>query len=386
MGIVWEAQSSLGRRVVVKSPLINHDHDAIKIERLLIEASVLRRLNDEHPSAEIDELVRAHVVRYVDQLPNESFPFLVTEYLSGQPVNQVYDRKPLGERYAIQQVLALLRTLKLIHSRGVIHRDISPSNILTEGERGMVLIDFGTSIVLNGEMSLRSSQSGRIVFKRGYSAPELLQGNSDARCDVFSVGATMFYLLTGRSPADFMRSSADGLMKMPRDLNSKISIEAFEVIRRAVSPDPANRFQTADEMIRAVEANPTFKEATLSALTIGGVVYELRPGFVDVGRNHVCDAECKTLGFNKPLQVRIVDPQKYIEKHHARIWISPTGECSIEDLRTANRTAIKHGKSTFKVIPPSTREPLSDQDVVGLAYTQNRGPYMTFMFTQGRGY
>ena len=383
MGIVWDAQSSVGRRVVVKSPLLNNDHDAIKIERLLIEASVLRRLNDELLVGN-DELVHAHVVRYIDQLAHPSYPFLVTEYLSGEPMNEVYARKPMSESDATGQILVLLRTLGLIHSKGVVHRDVSPSNLLMSCERGMVLIDFGTSIFLNSDLGSRSGHNTRID-KRGYSAPELSQGWSDARCDIFSVGATLFFLLTGKSPADYMHNSAEGLTKPPNEVNSKISTAISDVIQKAMSADPEHRYQSTEEMIAAVSANPNTKVVPLPSLAIGGVVYELKPGSVDLGRAHACDSECKTHGFKKPLQVRIEDPQKYIEKHHARVWVTPSGECSIEDLNSVNRTAVKHSNSTFNVLKPSAREPLRDKDVVGLAYTPNRGAYMTFVFNAGRG-
>jgi serine/threonine protein kinase len=384
MGIVWEGRSSVGRRVVVKEPLINNDYDQIKCERLLIEAAVLRRLNDELTVSETEESIRTHMVRYVDRLTNKSHPFLVTEYLAGETASQAYARRPLSESDAMNTILTLLQTIGVIHSKDVIHRDISPSNILLDEKRGMVLIDFGTSIVLRGDMSLWSAHSGRVVFKRGFSAPELLEGSADVRSDLFSMGATLFYFLTGRSPGDFIHTPGEGLGKLPKEVNSKISITASKVIRTAMSSDPSRRFQTAAEMIEAIETQLIPKGGMPPTLTIGGLVYELKAGFVDIGRVHACDADCGSLGYKKSIQVRIVDPQKYVEKHHARIWVTPLGQCAIEDLKSVNRTAVKHGKSTFKILHPSVQEPLHDQDIVGLAYAPDRGPYMTFIFNESR--
>jgi serine/threonine protein kinase len=382
MGTVWEARSSVGRRVVVKEPLINNDNDGVKIERLLIEAAVLRKLNDELKAAGIEELIRTHMVRYVDRLTNRSHPFLVTEYLPGQTASQAYARTPLRESDAVREVVILLGTIGAIHSKGVIHRDISPSNILLADGRGPVLIDFGASIVLKGDMSVWSANSGRVVFKRGFSAPELLEGRADAMSDVYSVGATLFYFLTGRNPGDFIHTPAEGMGKLPKEVDSRISISASEVILRAMSPNPTHRFQSALEMGEVIKTH--LVQSVIPTLTIGGVVYELRPGFVDVGRAHTCGADCKSLGYEKPIQIRVNDPQSYIEKHHVRIWVDPSGQCSIEDLRSVNHTAIKRGNSTFQILSPALQEPLRNEDIVGLAYTPDRGPYLTFLYNDGR--
>lgn len=383
MGIVWEGKSSSGRRVVVKQPLINNDHDQVKIARLIIEAEVLKALNDELANPPVRDPIRNHVVRYVDHLRDPSQPFLVTEFLGGETATNMYSRKPLSENVAMRQALTLLDTVEAIHSQGVIHRDISPSNIILERKRGMVLIDFGASIMLQGDRGSGSKEAGRVVFKEGFSAPELLEMRSDFRSDLYSVGATLFYFLTGRSPADFASSPDKGPDKLPSELNSGISRAATEIVKMAMSPNPAGRFQTSAAMIKAIES--IVKDKAAPTLTISGQVYELKPGFVDVGRAHECDADCISQGYTKPIRIRVLDREKFIEKHHARIWVDQAGACSIEDLKSVNRTAIKHGESTFRILSPSVRERLKDGDVIALSYSPERGPYLTFAFDQGIG-
>jgi serine/threonine-protein kinase len=301
---------------------------------------------------------------------------LVAEYLTGETASQVYARSPLSQNIALRQILTLLDVVEAIHMKDVIHRDISPSNILLVGERGIVLIDFGTSIVLRGDLSLWSSQIGRVVFKRGFSAPELMRQVSDVRCDIFSIGATWLYFLTGKSPAEF---------KDINDLTAEISPKTLELIRVAISQKPEDRFQSVREMTQAVERELTKTCPHTPTLTIGGLIYELKPGVVDVGRAHECHGDCRSQGHTKPIQVRIMDHQNFIEKHHARIWVDSNGRCSIEDLKSVNRTAVKHVQSTaFKVLAPSTQEPLQSGDIVALAYTPRRGPYVMFAFDDGR--
>ena len=379
MGTVWEARSNRGRLVVIKEPLLNNDHDRVKIERLLIETEVLRMLNDEAASAEIDESIREHVVRYVDGMNDPPHPFLVTEYLSGQTTNQAYRNRPLNENNTLRHALTLLNTVQALHAKDVLHCDISPSNIFLDCERGMVLIDFGTCMVVRDGRSFKS-RVDRIIFKEGFSAPELLRMRADARSDVYSVGATMFYFLTGRNPADFIRSQADGLERLPKEVGSKISSEAFELMQRAMAFDPADRFQSAREMIAATETQLVKKPGMVPTIKIAGLTYALKTGFVDVGRAHDCGADCRAMGYTKAIQVRVVDPQNFIEKHHARIWVDPSGQCFIEDLRSTNRTAIKHANLNYEVLQPSVKEELLDGDVVALVYTEDRGPYLTFPF------
>lgn len=380
MGIIWEGKSSSGRRVVLKEPLINNDHDQIKIDRLLIEAEVLRGLNDELTSAIVDS-IRNHVVRYVDELRDRSDPFLVTEYLNGNTASHTFARKPLTEVVALRQILVLLDAVEAIHSKAVIHRDISPSNIILDGERGIVLIDFGASMMLHGDMSSRSKEIGRVVFKKGFSAPELLEMRSDFRSDVFSLGATLFYFLTGRNPSGFTSSPEESVDKFPKEMALRISRASSQIIQIAMSPNPTNRFQSATAMISAIES--VIKDTKTPTLAISGQLYELKPGFADIGRAHECTEDCKSQGFTKPVQVRVLDRQNFIEKHHARIWVDPSGRCSIEDLGSVNRTAVRHMKSTFRVLSPSLREELQDGDIVALAYSLERGPYLTFTFDDG---
>jgi serine/threonine protein kinase len=252
MGVVWEANSiKNNRRLVVKEPLSNNDHDRMKVERLLIEALVLRTINDElvEAASEEDRLIHLHVVRYLDQLSDPSHPILVLEFIDGKSMTAGFKGKALAEREAVQETVNLLTVVSAIHSRGVIHRDISPSNIILSPSRGQVLIDFGASRVLNRTARSHGLQSGRVVFKKGFSAPELLDGRSDVRSDVFSVGATLLYLLTARNPGDFF-SNSDKIWDRPLStLKLRISSIVSDVIQQAMAPDPQERFESAKEML-----------------------------------------------------------------------------------------------------------------------------------------
>jgi serine/threonine protein kinase len=386
MGVVWEATFPKNKRkVVVKEPLLDGQHDQIKVERLLIEAAILKTINDElaHPTKdENQQIIAAHVVRYVDQLTDPNRPILVLEFVDGQSMSSMYRGKPMSEGLAFQHSLALVRVIKALHSKGVIHRDISPDNLILNSTRGIVLIDFGTSVM---QTSVRRSQHReRIVFKRGYSAPELMGGIPDVKSDVFSAGATMFYFLTGRNPADFASGSQQELQFASKDVKPDVSTHLWDIVRIATARDPDKRFQSASAMLKALE---TWQERNarmdrpVPRILLGGNLIDLKGDCVEIGRAHVCDDACKSFGYQRPLQISVRDNNRFVEKHHVRISIDASKDCWIEDLQTTNRTATKPTtQRTFRVLTPPTKYRLLDGDTIALAYSPTRGPYITFVF------
>ena len=175
-------------------------------------------------------------------------------------------------------------------------------------------------------------------------------------------------------------SNAQVLTTNLHSLDKGISNTVAEIVELAMSADPEQRFQSAAAMSTAIMETG----AKGPRITIGDFTFELKPGCNDVGRGHVCDESCQSLGFDRPLQIRITDPQKYIEKHHARIWLQSDGRCFIEDLKSVNRTAVKSKEGQLKMLSPFEKVELHDNDVVVLAYSQTRGPYCSFEFKTSR--
>jgi serine/threonine protein kinase len=315
------------------------------------------------------------VVRYVDCSDDPTNPLLVLEFVEGRTMNNVFKETPIAENIATQYAASLLNIVTALHSKGVIHRDISPSNIILSPTRGLVIIDFGTCQILRPIEGAQPPRYGKVIVKRGFSAPELLQGMSDERSDIFSVGATLLYLLTGKNPSDFTSNSED-LKTNLHSLGGRISNIVANIVNVAMSPDPNQRFQSAAAMSAALKETG----AKGPRITIGDFTFELKADCTDVGRDHDCDSGCESLGFKHPPQIRIADPQKYIEKHHVRIWLENDGRCFVEDLKSQNRTVVKSKTGELKVLNPLEKIELHDGDVVGLAYSPTRGPYSTFKF------
>lgn len=382
MGVVWEAESITSkRRVIVKEPLLNGDGDQIKIDRLIAESSILRNLNEElSPGSKNQQAIYQHVVRYLDETTDSTHPLLVLEFVDGPSLGIICKGRPFPEKIVIQHFTNLLNAVVMLHERGIIHRDLSPSNLILNPMRGIVLIDFGTSILVDPREKAGLLRSRRVVFKDGYSAPELLDGLSDQRSDVFSLGATLFFLLTGRNPLEFTPRREKGLTKSPHQIDSRVSEQISEIVQRALSPDYEKRFPSAAAMLQAVGHAPLERTSKKQTLTIGGVIYELTPEYVDIGREHLCDRACRSLGYERPPEIQIPDPQKFIEKHHARILVDRSGKCMLKDLRSVNHTALRRRKDKAFRILGDSEETLEDGDELALVYKPEKGPYVTLAF------
>lgn len=381
MGIIWNALDIRNRRVVVlKEPNMETGDRRIIAERLLLESEVLQSVNDESSaltSEEKQRIIREHVVRYVDRSIDGPQPLLVLEFIDGPTMTDAMKERRLSETTAMTYIASLLKVAEALHIHGIVHRDISPSNIILNPARGIVLIDFGTSLAHGIK---RQPRYGKLIFKRGFSSPELLQGRSDERSDIFSIGATMFNAITGKNPSDFM-SDSQVMTRTADQVDSTVSKALSKIVAIAMSPDPNQRFQSAAAMSAEIEKS-TGITGLFPHVVFGGTVIELRPGFTDIGREHTCDRSCKELGFTLPVHVRIADPKQFIEKHHARISVKVDGRCLLEDLKSVNRTAIKSKTGEFRVLNPSEKTELRDKDVIALAYSRTKGPYVAFEFSE----
>lgn len=377
MGIVWEAESTDGKRhLIVKEPQVKNGDRRIAVERLIFESVVLRSINDEmsrQRSDSYEQLIRQHVVRYVDRSNTPATPLLILEFVDGKSMADMLRDNPIAENLAVQYTASLLKVVAALHLRGIIHRDISPTNIILNPKRGLVLIDFGTCQVLQPISGAPPPRYGTVILKRGFSAPELLRGLSDERSDIFSAAATLFYMLMGKSP-DF--SNSKSLAKNIHALNKKVSKTVSAIVEKAMSPNPEQRFQSAIAMLAAIDET----SAKGPRIIMGDFTFELKPGSIDIGREHACDSSCKSLGFKHPPQIRIADSQNFIERHHVRIWLESDERCFIEDMKSVNHTAVKSVTGRVQILNAFEKVELCENDIVALGYSTVRGPYSTFRF------
>ena len=202
------------------------------------------------------------VPRLLDYFETDREFYLVQEFVNGLTIQQEIKRKgPMSEAGIKQFLSEILGILKYIHSQQVIHRDIKPNNLIRRSEDGrLVLIDFGA--VKNQVSKTYSSQienttlTAFSVGTNGFAPPEQIAMRPVYASDIYAVGITCIFLLTGKSPKDFDYHPSTGEMLWEQEV--RISQHLTTVLRKMVEASVRHRYQSADEVLKALEMEPYF--------------------------------------------------------------------------------------------------------------------------------
>lgn len=246
MGGVFEAiDTALDKRVALKVLRRSYASHAIARERFLLEARVAAKLR--HP----------HVVDVTDVGEHEGVPFLAMEYLEGEGLDSLLERRvPLSPTRAVEIFLPILAALAQAHEASIVHRDVKPSNVfLAATPRGEVpkLLDFGISKPSEALGGPRLTSASEMLGTPWYMAPEQLAdaGSVDARTDVWSMGTILYECLVGQAafPDDnivrTLRAVSEAEYVAPRRLRPELPREIEDVMLRAMSRSPDDRFASA---------------------------------------------------------------------------------------------------------------------------------------------
>jgi serine/threonine protein phosphatase PrpC len=233
-----------GMLAVLKTPSIDLRDDPAYIERFLMEEWIARRIDS------------PHVLKPCPQTRKRNFLYVVTEYVDGQTLTQwmVDHPKPDIEtvRGFVEQVAVGLRAF---HKQEMLHRDLTPDNVMIDKTGTVKIIDFGSTRVAGiVEMDL-SAERGQMLGAVQWAAPEYFLGESGStRSDVFSLGVIAYQMLTGRLPyGTQVPKAATRTEQMKLDYESvlnwrrEIPMWVDEAIRKAVHPDPRKRYEEASE-------------------------------------------------------------------------------------------------------------------------------------------
>ena len=250
-------QPKLDRFVAIKvlSPLVVGEEGFL--DRFIQEARAVAQLD--HPN-----IVPVYDFDQVDDMA-----YIVFKYIGGGTLRDRMTGSPMELGFAVDIITQIGMALDYAHQHGVLHRDVKPGNILISEGRWALLTDFGLAKIVGGGRQL--TRSGILVGTPDYISPELAQGlPSDGRSDVYSLGATLYEMLTGRKPFDaegsigvvikHIAESAPSLREFSPDLPQTIE----NVVLTALAKKPTERFQTARAMISALvhAALPALEHAT----------------------------------------------------------------------------------------------------------------------------
>ncbi len=249
MGTVYKAMHrALGRPVAIKILRRELAKDSIHVERLKEEAKLLASLD--HPN----------IVRALDAGESGGFPFVVMEFVHGESLkDRVARRGPLPEVDALKITRAVADALERARRMGVVHRDVKPGNIVLSRQGDPKLMDLGLA---KGPVDLGLTQHGATVGTPQFISPEQAQDprRADTRSDIYSLGATLYAMLSGRPPFSG-RTLAEVISKVLyqeptplRVLNRDVSPEAAYLVERMMLKDPALRYRTPAEVVRDIDA------------------------------------------------------------------------------------------------------------------------------------
>src|SRR6266849_1765245 len=258
MGEVYRARDTkLGREVAIKVLPASLSENTDRLNRFEQEAQAAGALN--HPNI----LVIFHIGTH------EGAPYIVSELLEGETLRERMAGTALPQRKAIDYALQIAHGLAAAHEKGIVHRDIKPDNIFITDDGRVKILDFGLAKLTSAtdgtsqtEVPTRkvNTDPGTVMGTMGYMSPEQLKGQpADHRSDIFSFGAILYEMLSGKRAfrGDSMAETMSAILREdPPDLsetNKTVSPALERVVRHCLEKNPAERFHSAPDLAFAIE-------------------------------------------------------------------------------------------------------------------------------------
>ena len=203
---------------------------------------------------EIREIRHDAVVRYSENHRTpEGLIYLVMDYVDGPGLDAMLKGGGMSAEDLVKVCRRVVDGLKVAHDRRIIHRDLSPDNIILKGGKAdqAVIIDFG--IAKDANPGAQTIVGNEFAGKYAYAAPEQLAGNTDTRSDLYSLGALLLATFRGKRPDPGANPMEVVKRKQDRLDTSGVPEPLKSLIDKMADPDPAKRFQSADELLRAID-------------------------------------------------------------------------------------------------------------------------------------
>lgn len=240
-------QPSMDRNVALKILPRHLANDPAFLTRFEREAKMVAKM--QHP----------HILPVFDYGEDDLNTFLVMPFVqTGTLADELKTGMPPLDRVA-EVVGQVCSALAYAHARGIIHRDIKPTNVLIDESANCLLTDFGIAKMV--EATVQLTQAGTAIGTPAYMSPEQIEGEElDPRSDIYSLGIVLYEMVTGRPPyraetppAIFLKH-LNAALPMPREFNTKLPEAVQRVVLKALAKDRQDRFKTADEMAEALQA------------------------------------------------------------------------------------------------------------------------------------
>jgi len=258
MGEVYRAKDTrLERAVAVKMVSRSFANDTDRLRRFELEARTVAALN--HPN----------ILGIHDIGSYEGAPYLVSELLEGETLREKLEAGALGVRRATEYALGIARGLATAHEKGIVHRDLKPENVFIARDGQVKILDFGLAKLMRSDAGVDSTlltnqvetRPGMVLGTMGYISPEQVRCEAcDARSDIFSLGAVLYEMLTGKR-AFKRETAAETMTAILREEPPELSETGCQVppgmqriIARCLEKSVERRFQSASDLGFAIES------------------------------------------------------------------------------------------------------------------------------------
>jgi len=226
-------------------------------EKLIKEAKILSEVH--HP----------YIVNVLEVFEENETAYIAMEYISGCSLKYMLDKEGvLSEKKVLYYIQQIGKALEFVHGKSILHLDIKPSNILIDSKGNARLIDFGVS--KRYDIEQQETSTTMLTLSKGFASIEQYDNEgtqSFSPCpDIYSLGATMYNLLTGKVPIESILRATHPLLN-PKELNSEITENTEQVILKAMQIVPADRYQSVLDMLTAlnIPEDETFEENDLNS-------------------------------------------------------------------------------------------------------------------------
>ena len=286
----------LNRTVAIKVLNPQFARDTSFVERFRREAQAAARLN------------QPNIVAVYDTGADEGTQFIVMEFIEGRTLGEFMEtgRKPTPVQ-AAEIAQKICAALAAAHAAGVIHRDIKPGNVMVTRDGTVKVMDFGIARVLGPETA---PQTSAVLGTASYLSPEQAQGGPvDARTDIYSLGAVLYEMLTGRppfmgdTPVAVAYKQVNETPVVPSQLNPDVPARLDAVVMKALSKNPSNRYQSADDFSADLER------------VIKGQDVEATPLLAGVAAGEA------TQVISRPQQTAVLPPMEEPEGSGRKVWL-----------------------------------------------------------------